>query len=185
MQQAAGTSLVTVTVTGTLAEPLVLFSSDACPGESGAITYLVSGQCASDSPELAQESADAQSAFNTGVLSGVLTLGAQGELSALSPRLQYESTAQGSQRYKAGISSESLIPKFMRSFVRRVYVEGGVSTAATATATDAGATTSSTATEDTAATRLDFLIELYFAHNIVGAGRFGQESWGMDVTWEP
>ena len=32
---------------------------------------------------------------------------------------------------------------------------------------------------------LDFLIELYFPHNIVGSGTFARDRWGVDVVWEP
>ena len=33
----------------------------------------------------------------------------------------------------------------------------------------------------------DFLLELYFPNNIVGAGRVAPttRSWGLDITWEP
>jgi hypothetical protein len=177
-REAAGTSPVTVSVTGTLAEPNVTFQSDLCPGDLGAVTHLVSGRCAADDPDLAEESGDARSAVTSGIMSGVLTLGAQRELGELLPRIAIESTAQ-SQRVRAGISSESLVPSFMRKLVQRVYVQGGVGV--------------STQSDDTTAAQqeaasdnpLDFLIELYFPHNIVGSGRFAQETWGLDVTWEP
>jgi hypothetical protein len=174
----AGESPVSVSVTGTLAEPVVTFSSDVCPGEAGAITYLVSGKCAADDPDLAQESVDAQDAFTSGIVSGVLTLGVQHELSAFTPRIGVERTNLGAQRVKAGFSSESIVPKFMRKLVQRVYIEGGVYTPGnepTAAEQSGGTTTSS----------LQFLIELYFPHNIVGSGRFAPDNWGVDALWEP
>jgi autotransporter translocation and assembly factor TamB len=177
-QEVAGVSPVTVTVTGTLAEPVVTFTVDICPGESAALMYLVSGQCATDDPDLAQDSTDTQAAFTSGLVSGVLTLGAQRELSGLVPRFAVERTGNA-QRVRAGFSSETIIPKFMRKLVRRVYVEGGVYTAgngqgAAATETNAGTNTTP-----------QFLIELYFPHNIVGSGRFAPENWGVDMLWEP
>ena len=98
-----------------------------CPGEQGAITYLVSGRCAADDPDLAQESQDAQGAFTSGIVGGVLTLGAQRQLKGIAPRIAVGRSEQGGQRVAAGFATESLIPKFMRNLVHRVYVEGGVS----------------------------------------------------------
>jgi autotransporter translocation and assembly factor TamB len=175
--QAAGLSPVSVSVTGTISAPVVAFSSDVCPGETGAITYLVSGRCAADDPDLAQESADAQGQFASGIVGGVLTLGAQSQLKGIAPRIAVGRSEQGGQRVAAGFSSESLIPKFMRKLVTRVYVEGGVSGPPSSQATAGENTTQSTA--------LEFLIELYFPHNIVGSGRFGPQTWGTDVIWEP
>jgi hypothetical protein len=66
----------------------------------------------------------------------------------------------------------------MRKLVRRVYVEGAI----------AGTTEEQRASPDNNAEAIspEFLIELYFPHNIVGSGRFsGQVSWGVDVLWEP
>ena len=60
-----------------------------------------------------------------------------------------------------------------------VYVQGGVGVSTQA------ADTTTAEQEASGGNPLDFLIELYFPHNIVGAGRFAQETWGLDVTWEP
>jgi hypothetical protein len=174
----ASGSPVTVSVTGTLAEPVVTFQSDVCPGDLGAVTYLVSGRCAADDPDLAQESGDARSSMTSGLMSGVLTLGAQRELGELLPRIAIESTSQ-SQRVRAGFSSAALVPKFMRNLVKRVYVQGGVGVS-TQSEDTTGAVEEASGTDP-----LDFLIELYFPHSIVGSGRFAQETWGLDVTWEP
>jgi hypothetical protein len=176
--EASGLSPVYVSVTGTLAEPVVTFSSDVCPGESGALTYLVSGRCAADDQELAMESAGAQDAFTSGILSGVLTLGAQSQLKDIAPRVAVGRTAYGAQRAGVGFATETLIPKFMRKLVHRVYIEGAVAGTATEGAT-AAETTNEVITPD-------FLIELYFPHNIVGSGRFSPGvSWGVDALWEP
>jgi autotransporter translocation and assembly factor TamB len=174
----AGTSPVTISVTGTLAEPVVTFNSDVCPGDEGAVTYLVSGRCAADDPDVAEESGGARAAVTSGILSGVLTLGAQRELGGLLPRIAIE-TSDEAQRVRAGISSDSLVPKFMRKLVQRVYVQGGVGVSS-------GSSDTATAEQEAATGNpLDFLIELYFPHSIVGSGRFAQETWGLDVTWEP
>lgn len=182
--EAAGSSPVQVSVTGTLAQPEVEFSSDACPGDTGAITYLISGQCVADDPDLAQESEDAQEAFAIGIAgSSVLTLlGTPPKVGGVTPRVGVESSGHGyDTRFKAGVGSESFVPKFMRKLVRRVYVQGAVSTG-----TGEGTAVEQQQQEEESFSRsLDFLIELYFPHNIVGSGNFARDRWGVDVVWEP
>ena len=170
-----GGSPVVVNVSGTLAKPEVEFYSDRCPGE-GAIVLLVSGQCPSETTTDASDSAATRNAFATGLIGGILTLGAQRQLSGLIPRLAVERSARGTRtRLRAGWEA---VPPFMRSLVQRVYLQGAISTA------DSGA--SSTGANTGQATP-DFLLELYFPNNIVGAGRVAPttRSWGLDVTWEP
>jgi hypothetical protein len=182
--EAAGSSPVTVSVTGTLAAPEIEFSSDACPGDNGAITYLISGQCVADDADLAQESEDAQEAFAIGIAgSSVLTLlGTPPKVGGVTPRVGVESSGHGyDTRFKAGVGSESLVPKFMRKLVRRVYVQGAVSTG-TGEGTEVAQQQEE---EDSFARSLDFLIELYFPHNIVTSGNFARDRWGVDVIWEP
>jgi autotransporter translocation and assembly factor TamB len=182
--EAAGSSPVSVSVTGTLANPEIAFSSDACPGDTGAITYLISGQCVADDPDLAQESEDAQEAFAIGIAgSSVLTLlGTPPKVGGVTPRVGVESRGHGyDTRFKAGVGSESLVPKFMRKLVRRVYVQGAVSTG-----TYGESEVAQPEQEEYSFSRsLDFLIELYFPHNIVGSGSFATDRWGIDVVWEP
>ncbi|HEX2676036.1 MAG TPA: translocation/assembly module TamB domain-containing protein, partial [Polyangiales bacterium] len=175
-----GGSAVVVNVTGTLAEPHVEFQSDSCPGD-GAVVMLVSGRCPNEDPNSGGSAQDAQDAFAAGVIGGILTLGAKRELGALIPRISVESTGQGAQtRLKAGFEA---VPKFMRSFVQRVYLQGAVSTG------DQGTSSTTDPAQNPngdVASALDFLIELYFPHNIVGSGKFSPERfWGLDVTWEP
>ena len=62
--------------------------------------------------------------------------------------------------------------------VQRVYIAGGVLSAGNqAVASDSGPPPENTSVE--------FLFELYFAHNLVGSGRFAPPDWGLDVLWEP
>ena len=173
-----GSSAVTVNVTGTLARPAIGFHSDRCPGD-GAVVLLVSGRCPNESDIAMTDPNATQSAFAYGILGGILTLGARSQLSGLIPKLAVESSAYGrGTRVKAGFE---VVPPFMRSLVQRVYIQGALSTRSGASAgTGDPAAGSSRATPD-------FLIELYFPKNIVGAGRVAPttRSWGVDVTWEP
>jgi translocation and assembly module TamB len=173
-----GSSTVTVNVSGTLARPTISFQSDRCPGD-GAVVLLVSGRCPNESDIAMTDPNATQNAFAYGILGGILTLGAQSQLGGLVPRLAVESTAMGKgTRVKAGFE---VVPPFMRSLVQRVYVQGALSTSSGSTTTAGEPTTSSSLATP------DFLIELYFPKNIVGAGRVAPttRSWGVDVTWEP
>ena len=171
--EGGGIAPVLVNVSGTLTNPRVEFHSDSCPGY-GAVALLISGQCPSD--DATMENRGAQDAFAAGIVSGILTLGAQRELGGLLPRISVETAGEGQDsatRFAAGIEA---VPKFMRSVVQRVYLQGAVSTRSD----------SPDAQASNGGTTLDFLIELYFPHNIIGRGVFSQNnSWGLDVLWEP
>jgi hypothetical protein len=169
------TDRVVARVSGTLANPIVEFYSETCPGE-GAVVLLVSGRCPSEADTAMQDTTGTQNAFAAGIVGGILTLGARSQLGGLIPRISVESTGQGAQtRFKAGFEA---VPKFMRPLVQRVYVQGALSTRDDTAAEGSGNQNSATP---------DFLIELYFPHNIVGTGRVAptSRSWGLDVTWEP
>jgi translocation and assembly module TamB len=175
----AGSSPVRVTVTGRMSAPDVTFSAQGCADESGALSLLLTGKCSLGDSSGPDSNPDAQrAAFVGGLLAGVLTLGAKSQLGALIPVIGMESTGQGfNQRIRAGIDADTLVPKFLRPIVRRAYVEGAVTTG--------------TENQDgtTGPASVAFLLELYFPHNFVGAGRVkpgsAQVQWGVDVTWEP
>lgn len=169
----AGGSTVIANVSGTLAKPDVSFYAERCPGE-GAVVLLLSGRCPSEEDSASSNPGATQEALAAGIIGGILTLGAQRQLSGLIPTLAVESSARGTRtRVKAGFEA---VPPFMRNLVQRVYLQGAISTA------DQSANASSAA-----AATPDFLLELYFPNNIVGAGRVAPttHSWGLDVTWEP
>jgi len=177
--QVAGSSPVRVVVTGRMSAPEVEFSAQGCDDESGALSLLLTGKCSLSETSGPDNNPDAQrAAFVGGLLAGVLTLGAKSELGALIPVIGMESTGEGfNQRIRAGIDADTLVPKFLRSIVRRAYVEGAVTTG------------SENQDGSTGPASVDFLLELYLPHNIVGAGRVtpgnNQVQWGVDVTWEP
>ena len=183
-----GGSAVVVTVTGTFADPEISFTSEACPGEGEALAYLLWGRCLSDDPIAAQESAQAQSSYAAdivGALSGAVIgfTQVEREYGGITPRLAFEQGEGNQSRLKAGILTDSLIPKFMRRLVQRVYVQGAITQGQ---ATGQEGDFQNVDAEATESTSLDFLIELYFPHNIVGSGRFSQSSsWGVDLIWEP
>jgi translocation and assembly module TamB len=170
-----GGSTVIANVSGTLAKPEVAFYAERCPGE-GAVVLLLSGRCPSEEDSASGNPGATQEALAAGIIGGILTLGAQRQLSGLIPTIAVESSARGTRtRVKAGFEA---VPPFMRDLVQRVYLQGAISTADQSS----GATSPAAA-----AATPDFLLELYFPNNIVGAGRVAPttHSWGLDVTWEP
>ncbi len=176
-----GAAPIGVSVIGTLRDPEVTFSSEECPGDESAATYLISGRCDVDDPLAAAEAEDAENAFAAGLagsVGGALTPFIRGQMGGLGPRLAIESTGEDA-RLKAGIVTERLVPKFMRPLVQRVYVQGAVST----DLRDDSLGTADSASENDFTT--DLLIELYFPHNLVGSGKVAPGNWGLDIIWEP
>ena len=173
-----GTAPVQVTVLGKLSNPEITFSSEDCPGDAGAISMLLSGRCPSDEEPGSGQTGRTEQAFAAGLVGGILTLGAQQELGRLLPRIAVESTGEGyGTRVRAGIEADDLIPEFMRALVQRVYVQGAISTQDDQAASNTGQSSQNST--------LDLLIELYFPNNLVGAGRFAEGAWGVELTWEP
>jgi hypothetical protein len=115
----------------------------------------------------------------TGLLSGVLTLGARRSLGEWVPVLAIENTDNES-RLRAGIDAHSLIPKFVRPIVVDAYVEGIVSASKNR---DGGESGSSDAAPQTAAA---VLLELRFPYSLVGEAQYGPGArWSVDFSWEP
>ena len=149
-----------------------------------ACSRAITAQSRCPSPWAIAPSSRSLQAFAVGIAgSSVLTLlGSPPKVAGVTPRVGVESGGHGYEtRFKAGVASESLVPKFMRKLVRRMYVQGAVSTRSSAD----GELQQQQPAEESLGDALDFLIELYFPHNIVGSGKFSPSSWGVDVIWEP
>lgn len=163
---------VTLSIRGRLSAPEVAFTSLECPEQGAAFTLLVSGVC----PDSSTQETDAGDREGALAAAGV----ALGAISGtLGPSLSVE--AQGTAtRVAAGYNAQ--VPDALRSVVRRVYVQGGVTGAAEDTATG----TAAQAQSDTAkSAEFDVLVKLYFPASIVGTGTVGASRWGLDLTWEP
>jgi hypothetical protein len=194
----AGSAPVSVTVNGTLLHPEITFATDACPGRGGAVAYLVSGQCSADDPELAAETTAAEDTYKAGVMGAVGAVG-----TSLFPRLgnvalAAESAGEGWRtRVSAGVAADEALPKWMRPFVQRVYVQGAVVTPsgeaeqATLSSADATGATGTDTTESPAPSVIEswapeVLLQLYFPYHLVGSAKYSPNiSWGVDITWEP
>lgn len=185
--QVSGTDArVIVSVTGRLAEPEIVFTSErsSCESRGEIIALLVSGRCnvaealaTGTERQASEQAAD----FLAGVLAGVLTLSVQEEFGSRLPRISIESGDQAfrSARVRAGYNFDELIPDSLRRWVRGIYVEGSFTTP-TPEDDSGGSTTSGQAD-------VGFLLRLQFPHNIVGevAGSPTSDSWSVDVAWEP
>jgi translocation and assembly module TamB len=177
---------VTVHASGTLAHPVIEFSSTVPTNNEGEIiALLITGTTnqrrqSTDTSTLAagQEAAN----FLAGVAFGVASLSLREEFGEHFPVISVETADGGfrSARIRAGFTADEIIPERMRSVVEGVYIEGYFTAGSGNQAGATGATTTGTGQNS------GFLIELQFPHNIVGTGTFSPGSnWGVDLTWEP
>ena len=80
-------------------------------------------------------------------------------------------TAGSGSRVRAGFELDSLIPGFLKRFIRGVYVEGII------------AGSDEQQQQDTSG---GVLLELYLPHDLVTSGQYGPgETWSLDLGWEP
>ncbi len=171
---------VTMRVTGLLSDPRVEFQSNHpdCNTQDTIVTMLLSDYCGAQDDLISADEAGAAGETRrmlSGVLAGLLTMTAQGELGAVVPNLVVEQSGAGhSTRIRAGFRADSVIPKALRRVVQGVYVEGALVTQGPDDhASDA---------------RLlpGFLVQLLFPQHFVSTGTFDPpDSWSVDLTWEP
>lgn len=163
---------VTVTATGTLAQPRIGFASTITNDDASIIALLVSGQVREDSfAEASQRTQD----FLIGVASGVLTLSLREEFGRHFPAVVFRGNEYGGTRIGAGYSFDDLIPDWMQRVVTGIYVEGYLNTRS-----DAGATTTGQVQD------YGFLLELSFPRDVVWSTTYAPPSSGkIDLTWQP
>ncbi len=181
---------VTVRATGTLANPLIEFTSTVPTNNEGEIIALLITGTTSQRRETAGTSAlaaaDEAADFLAGVAFGVASLSLREEFGRNFPSINVETADGGfrSARLRAGWSADDILPERMRNVVQGVYIEGYFTMRGQQDTSDgaSGSGATSTGTGQDAG----FLIELQFPHNIVGTGTYSPPSnWGVDVTWEP
>jgi len=169
-----GGSRVTVEARGTLNAPELRFLVDDAPVTAGEALAAAAGTSASDGGGAAVQ--QQVGAMATGLLAGVLTLGARQGFGEWIPVIAIESDDQQT-RVRAGIEARHLIPKFLRSLVIDAYVEGSLSAQ-----NDGDDSRQQVAPQTGAAV----LLELRFPHHLVGEAEIGPGSrWSTDLSWEP
>jgi translocation and assembly module TamB len=196
--ESAGRSPVVVTVTGTMQQPQISFTSEECEGENGGLVMLIADRCALGESDMMADADAQQEAMVAGMMGGVLTLGTRGvrnELGGLIPKPILQSRQQaysGNRVYRvgAGVNADSLIPPFLRGIVRGAYLESAY--ARTTYSTGAGSERSEGSEsglppgEEPETGALDFLLELRFPYDLVWTGRIAPpQNWGADILWEP
>jgi hypothetical protein len=114
----------------------------------------------------------------SGVFTGLGTLWAREQLGGRLPVVSIETLGSDvtSARVRAGYQFDEFIPESLRQVVRGLYLEGSVSV-----------DSSNNESTSAASGAVGFLMRLQFPRNIVGevAGVPSQDSWRVDVTWEP
>jgi hypothetical protein len=175
--RASGGVIVTVEATGTVRQPELRFLVDGAPVTAGeALAAATGSRTGSGSGADAEQQIGAMA---TGLVSGVLTLGARRSLGEWVPVLAIENT-QTESRLRAGIDARSLIPKFLRPIVVDAYVEGILSATKNRNGNESGAADASPQTDAAV------LLELRFPHDLVGEVQYGPgPGWSTDLSWEP
>ncbi len=158
---------VSVEITGRARAPVLRFLIDDQPVSAGEAAQALFATGAA--PGAATQQVQS---FVGGLSGGLFALSARRELGEMMPILLVEPATAGSgSRVRAGFELDSLIPRFLRRFIRGVYVEGII----------AGADEQQQ--QDTAG---GVLLELYLPHDLVTSGQYGPgETWSLDLGWEP
>lgn len=164
-------SEVRVEVTGFVSAPELAFSIDDQSVTAGdALQKLLMGDQRGKSSASA-ESEVANAAI--GMTTGLLSLGARRAFGDYVPMLSIDQSTE-STAVRAGFEVDALVPKFMRGFVRGVYVEGVVSS---------GDENAPSGDSDPQA---GVLLELMLPSDLVWGGQYGPgETWSIDLDWRP
>jgi len=111
--------------------------------------------------------------FVAGMMAGVMAMSTRRELGDAMPILLLEPGQDvSSSRVRAGFELDKLVPGFLESVVRGVYVEGILA------GPEGGGARNQVGT--------GVLLELYFPHDLLTSGQYGPgEVWSVDVAWEP
>lgn len=174
-RRAPGGDRVAIEANGPLRQPTLKFFVNDQPVTAGEAIAAASGSRAGSGGESSVQ--DQLGGMASGILAGVLTLGARRELGELVPVLGVE-TGANSTSLRAGIGARRLIPKFMRGVVTDAYIEGIL--------TSSEEPQDGQETEGRSQTQASVLLELRFPYDLVGEAQYepGQR-WSLDLSWEP
>lgn len=168
-------STISVAITGRGSAPVLTFRvDDRIVSVGDAFQAIYGSQQSNQDPNGASSQARA---FVGGLTAGLLATTARRELGAAAPIIMIEpGEASGEGRIRAGFEFDSLVPKFMRSFVTGVYFEGILANESSG---------GSSSQKSDARVQAGFLLELYFPNNFFSAGQQGPgTTWSVDVGWQ-
>ena len=162
--------VVTVNIGGRARAPQLAFQVDGQESTVGDAMLVLLGQTDGAADDNQQEDLQGQaSSFVTGMLGGLLAVTARRELGAAAPILMIDTGKDGNARVRAGFELGELVPDFLESVVRGVYLEGMVGGS------------------DTQSRGIDtgVLLELYFPYDLIGSGQYGPgNTWSLDLGWD-
>jgi len=162
-----GSDMVTVKITGRARAPVLEFqiNEQRASAVEAAQALFVSGATSGSAKDQARS-------FVSGLSSGLLAVSARSELGEMMPILLVEPGSESSaSRVRAGFELDSLVPSFLASVIRGVYVEGIFASGGGQQQQDTGG---------------GVLIELFLPHDFVTSGQYGPgETWSLDFGWEP
>lgn len=159
---------VSVEITGRAHAPVLKFLVDDKPVNAGEAAQALFAPGADSGAATTQVQS-----FVGGLSGGLFALSARRELGEMMPILLVEPATGGSgSRVRAGFELDSLVPGFLKRFIRGVYVEGIIASG-----------DDQQQQQDTAG---GVLLELYLPHDLVTSGQYGPgETWSLDLGWEP
>ncbi|MEY4544097.1 MAG: hypothetical protein RL685_292 [Pseudomonadota bacterium] len=159
---------VSVEITGRAHAPVLKFLLDDLPVNAGEAAQALFAPGADSGAATTQVQS-----FVGGLSGGLFALSARRELGEMMPILLVEPATGGSgSRVRAGFELDSLVPGFLKRFIRGVYVEGIIASG-----------DDQQQQQDTAG---GVLLELYLPHDLVTSGQYGPgETWSLDLGWEP
>ena len=169
MENRRSGSVVGVRITGRVSKPELAFlvnGAEVTPGEAVAAMF---GKGSSADENAAEGQAKSMLA---GIAGGMLALAARKELGAVAPIILVDPGDDASKsRVRVGFDLDELVPDFMSTVIRGVYVEGMV-------AGDDGSGTGRAGG--------GVLLDLFLPASLVLTGQYGPgQTWGVDFGWEP
>ncbi len=186
----AGTAAeVRVRITGSLSDPILAFADRS--GQEltagAALACISSARCDAGATEQAETSAGVESLTQqargqlASITAGLLGAVARAGMGDRMPQITVSAGQEVEEvTVRAGFQANRLIPEIFRNFVKSLYIEGYVGTAAVAE--DGGTTAQSTSTRATGG----FAIEMRHPRNLVSRGRYEPPAnWSLDMTWQP
>jgi hypothetical protein len=169
---------VSVSVTGSLTNPVLEFASTETSDRAEIISLLVAGGRREAGTAERQASEEAAS-FLAGLTAGILTLGLRQEFGDVIPVLAIESEGLGGTRVRIGFNANDLIPDELSGVVTGMYIEGFAT--ATGDNTNAGGSSSGTGGVGGGVT-----VELTFPYNMLVRGTYVPvDNGSLDFLIEP
>ncbi|MFK7988765.1 MAG: translocation/assembly module TamB domain-containing protein [Sandaracinaceae bacterium] len=175
-----GTSstVVTVQVRGTLAHPVIEFTTnDSDITDRAEIISLLIAGGRREVGTAEQEASQQAASFISGMTAGILTLGLRQEFGDIIPLLAIEPEASGT-RVRVGFNANEIIPEILRGIITGAYIEGFLTASQASNAAGGSAGTGGVGG--------GVSVEFTFPYNLLMRGTYVPvDNGSLDVLFEP